>query len=162
MIFKSSRQQYGFSLIELVMVLMIIGVISVVVSRILLQSGLEYTTANNIGVTDWQGFAVLSRMTEDIHNVRSKNDISTINSTEFVFTDADGTSVQYTLSGNTLLRNAQTLATGVTGLAFGYLTSAGVATNTPASVRYISISLSTSQGNITSSFSTLVGTRGLS
>lgn len=151
----------GFTLIELVMVLMIISVISVVVGKILLQSGRSFTTSNNITEVDWQGFAVLARMTEDIHNIRSKNDIATISATQLGFTNTSGTSVQYALSGSTLSRNSQTLATGVTAFSLGYLDSLGASTSIPSLVRYITITLSTTEGNVSTSFSTLIGTRGL-
>lgn len=155
------REQRGFSLIELVLVMVIIGLISVVVGRILLQSGRSFVISHNASQVDWQGYAALSRLTDDVHTIRSKNDISTISTTNFSFTNASGSTVQYVLSGNTLLRNSQVIASGVSALTFSYLSSTGVATATASSVRYVGISMTLASGSVSTTFSTLVGTRGL-
>jgi prepilin-type N-terminal cleavage/methylation domain-containing protein len=155
------RRQRGFTLLELVMVIVIIGVISVVIAKIMLQGLQSFATSQNTSEVDWQGLIAMERLTSDIHTIRSPSDITTITASQLTFTDTSGTSVQYSLSGNNLLRNSQILASGVTGLTFGYLSDTGATTATASAVRYISISLTLVQSNITTSFSTLVGSRGL-
>jgi hypothetical protein len=122
----------------------------------------SFTVAQNVSETDWQGFIALERMTDDIHNIRSPADVTTISASQLNFVDTSGTSVQYSLSGGSLLRNSQILASGVTGLTFGYLNSNGATTATPSAMRYVSIALTLTQQNIVASFTTLIGTRAIS
>lgn len=151
--------QKGFTLIELVMVIVIVAIISVVISRVLVQSFQTFQTAQNIYEDDWQGFLALERMKTDIHNVRSAADITTATSSQLTFTDANGSSVQYLLSGTLLTRNGQTLASGIQSFALSYLNASGVTTATPALVRYVGISLTASQGTMSLPFATLIGVR---
>lgn len=155
------KQQRGFSLFELVMVILIMGVISVVVGKTLYQAAQTFMVQKNISETDWQGFIALERLTTDIHNIRSASSIATITSTQFSFVDADGSTVTYSKSGNSLLRSGQTLATGISGLTFSYFNNTGASTSTADQVRYVNISLILNQGTMNSSLSTLIGTRGL-
>lgn len=155
-------RQLGFTLIELVTVILIIGVLSVVVGKITFQGLQSFNVSQNTAEVDWQGYIALERMANDIHQIRSAASMTTIDTSQFTFIDYDGTTVQYTMSGNTVLRNSQTLASGIDSLTFAYLNENGVVTSTPSAVRYVGITLNLSQSNITTTLSTLVGTRGMS
>ncbi len=156
------RSQKGFSLVELVMTIVIMGIISVVVGKILLQGYKTFITAQDISAVDWQGLLALESLTNDIHNIRSAADITTISSSSFVFTDMTGTAVTYALSGSTLQRNSLTVASGISALTFSYLDKNGSVTASTSAVRYISISVTAVQNNMSLAFTTLVGTRGMS
>lgn len=156
------RSQKGFSLVELVMTIVIMGIISVVVGKILLQGYKTFITSQDISEVDWQGLLALESLTNDIHNIRSSADITTISSSSFAFTDMTGTSVTYALSGSTLQRNSLTVASGISALTYSYLDKNGSVTASPAAVRYISISVTAVQNNMSLAFTTLVGTRGMS
>jgi prepilin-type N-terminal cleavage/methylation domain-containing protein len=160
-VYRRRLKQAGFTLIELVMVMVIMGIISVVVGKILFQTYQAFATSQNITNADWQGFVALERMSDEIKAIRSSSDISTIAASNLVFTDINGNSVQFQLSGTNLLRNSQTLASGIQSLTFGYQSSSGSTTATASLVRYITISLTVTQGTITTTFSTMVGTRGM-
>jgi prepilin-type N-terminal cleavage/methylation domain-containing protein len=155
-------RQMGFTLIELILVIVIISVISIIVGRLLFQSLQTFIVSQNVSSTDWQGLLTLNRFSNDVHNIRSENDISTITSSSFAFVDLSGASVSYSLSSSTLQRNGISLATGVSGLTFAYYDKNYSVTVTPANVRYISISANFTSNNLTQSFATLVGTRGMS
>lgn len=155
------RRESGFTLIEIVMTLLILSVISVVVGRILFQGLDTFTTSNNISEVDWNGYIALDRIVNDIHNIRSAADITTISSTQLVFVDTSGNTVTYQLSGTTLQRNSVTLASGVTGFSLSYLDKNGATTTTPSSTRYILMTVSLQSGNLTTSFTTLGATRGM-
>src|SRR3990167_1516897 len=127
------RFQNGFTLIELVFSILLMGIISVVVGSILLNGYKTLLTSENISQADWQGFIALERIVNDIHTIRSAADISTISASNLVFTDVNGNSIQFQLSGSTLLRNSQTLASGIQGLTFGYLDANGSTTATASS-----------------------------
>src|SRR5689334_5144417 len=145
-------REKGFTLIELIMVILIVSIISVVVGKTLYHSFQTFLTIQNITEADWTGYASLDRIANDIHRIRSAGDITTISSNNLVFTDISGTSVQFQLSGNSILRNSQTLVSGVSSLSFTYRDKNGSVTATPSSVRYITISVTAQQDNITTSF----------
>lgn len=149
----------GFTLIEFLMVALIVGIISVVISQILFEGYKNFLTAKDIDEVSYQGWLAVQRISEDVHRIRSANDITTISSSVFTFTDVNGTSVTYQLSGSLLNRNSQTLASGISTLNFTYLNSAGATTSTPSAVRYVKIAVTAVQGSYTASFVTLAGTR---
>lgn len=155
------RSQKGFSLIELIITIVIMGIISVVVGKILLQGYKTFITSQNISDADWQGLMALESITNDIHNIRSAADIITISASTFSFVDMTGTTVTYTLSGSNLQRNSLTVASGMSALTFSYLDKNGSVTASAAAVRYITISVTAVQNTMSLAFSTLVGTRGM-
>lgn len=152
----------GFTLIELIMVIVIMGVISVVIGRILFSSLQTFITSQNISDDDWQGLLSLNKFTNDVHNIRSANDILTVSASTFSFVDVTGNTVTYQLSGSSLLRGGITLASGVSSIAFSYYDKNYTVTATPTNVRYISFSTTQTQNNLSLSFSTMAGTRGMS
>lgn len=156
-----SHRHRGFTLIELIMVIVIMSIVSVVVGRIMLAGFKNFITAQDISEADWNGLLALEMLTNDIHNIRSASSITTISSSTFSFVDMAGTTVTYQYSGSILQRNSLTLASGLSAFGFGYLDRNGASTATAASVRYITISLTASQNNLSLPFSTTIGTRGM-
>lgn len=144
------------------MVIVLLSIISVVVGRVLFHSYQMFLTAQYATDADWQCFIALEYLADDIHNIRSQSDIATIGSNQLTFTDMNGNTVQYTLSGGALLRNSLTLANGIQSFTFTFLDKNGAATATAASVRYISINIAASSSNVSTSSRTTVGTRGVS
>lgn len=155
------REQAGFTLIELVFTMVLISIISIVIGKVFFQGYQTLLTSSNISESDWQGFIGLERMVNDIHTIRSSAGITTINASQLAFTDVNGNSITFQLSGSNLLRNSQILASNVQSLAFGYLDANGNTTATASSVRYISIAMTMTKGDMTLSMSTLAGTRGM-
>lgn len=151
----------GFTLIEFVFTIILISIISVAINKILFQGYQTILTSNNISEADWQGFIGLERMVNDIHTIRSAADITTIGANQLVFTDVSGNSITFQLSGSNLMRNSQILASGIQSLSFAYSDAAGSTTATASLVRYISITMTMTQGTMTLSMSTLAGTRGM-
>lgn len=158
---KNKIKTKAFTLIEMVLTTVLISIISVVIGRILFSSYSNMLTSENISNADWNAFVALEKITNDVHKIRSSADMTTIAASNLVFIDVDGASVQLQLSGSDLLRNSKTLATGISGLTFGYLDYNGAATATASSVRYITVSITSAQNNISATFSTLIGTRGM-
>ena len=157
----TKQKQLGFTMVEMIISLVIMGIISVVIGKILFQAYQDFLVSNNITEADWNGFVALERIVKDIHNIQSAAAITVINPSQLAFTDMSGNSVQYKLSGNSLIRNSQTMASGVQSLALSYLDKNGASTATTANVRYITMTISLVQGNITTSFVTTAGTRGM-
>lgn len=151
----------GFTLIEMSLALVIMGIIGVVIGRVMLQSYQMFTTMQNITEADNQAFLALERIVNDIHTMRSPVDITTMAASQLSFVDQSGVSIQFQLSGTTLSRNSQTLATGVQSLVFTYKNNTGATTATASQVRYIAIDLTTVHGTMTAAFSTQAAIRGI-
>lgn len=143
----------GFTLIELIIVIVFAGIITAITSQMIAQGFNSYLNSKNLIEANWEGRLALGRMTRDIHEVRSAADISTASASQFVFVNRAGTSITYSLSGTNLLRNSQTLASGVQSLAFTYYTQNGATTSTASAIRYVLITLNITQNNTNFSLS---------
>ncbi len=106
-----TRRQHGFTLIELVMVIVITGVIAVILTQIFHQSFKTYLAAQNNAEIDWQGFLALERFANDVQSIRSPFDINTIAANQFVFVSNTGSTITYQLASGVLSRNTIPLAT---------------------------------------------------
>jgi prepilin-type N-terminal cleavage/methylation domain-containing protein len=151
----------GFSLIELIMVIVIIGVISSVVSRILMESFKTFVVSQNVSEVDWQGLLIEETFENDVQSIRSNNDVLTITSHTFSFINTAGSTITYSVSGNTLTRNNIVLATTLQSFAFSYYDKNYTATTTALDVRYVAISSTLINGNLSRLFTAMAGTRGM-
>ncbi|MDR3476531.1 MAG: prepilin-type N-terminal cleavage/methylation domain-containing protein [Gammaproteobacteria bacterium] len=148
----SLKKTGGFTLIELVVVIMVISIIAAIGSRILSQSFSNYFKNKNLVESDWQPRIALERMQRDIRSVRSPSDISTATATSFVFVDTDGNTIAYSLSGTSLMHQinggtAQVLADGIQSLTFAYFDLNGNTTAVLANIRFIQFSLNVTQNS---------------
>ncbi len=155
------NKQAGFTLIEIILVIVIIGIIAGTASSMLGEGLNAFLTANNVTDADWQGQIAIQRMERDIRAVRSAADISTASTNQFAFVNNTGTSITYTLSGSNLLRNSQTLATGVQTLAFAYSDLNGNSTATPSAIRFVSVTLNVTQKKANYNLTTSINLRDL-
>ena len=96
-----------------------------------------------------------------MRTIRSSSDISTIQSNQFAFNDVNGNSVQYSLSGQFIMRNSQILSNGVQSLSFSYLDKNGSITSSASAVRYIIIGMTIAEGNLLLPFTTMAAMRGM-
>src|SRR5437868_1186657 len=117
---RNMNKQQGFSLIELVMVIILLGIIAVVISKMYATTLTAAQTEQNVTDALSQGRIGIERMARDMRVVRSAGDISVMTSGEFSFTDMGGNSIDYKLTGSSLMRNSQALADGVNTLTFSY------------------------------------------
>ncbi|MCX7121085.1 MAG: prepilin-type N-terminal cleavage/methylation domain-containing protein [Gammaproteobacteria bacterium] len=155
------RNQHGFTMIELIIVIVILAVLSVITLPMLDSGFNAYFTQRNLSDANWQGRLALSRMLSDIRSIPSTGNITTASATQFTFVDSTNASVSYTLSGTTLQRNGLTLANGVNSIAFSYYNSAGAATAVIANIRYISIQLNVTQNNTNLTMQTALDLRNI-
>lgn len=154
-------KQKGFTLIELIMVIVLLGIIAIVSSRVLIQGLNAFITGQNVVEANWQGQLALERMTRDIRALRSPSDISTATASQLVFTDTTGTTITYALSGTTLTRNGQALANGIAGFTLSYFDRNGGGSPATANIRYITIDLNITEDNANYSVTTSVYPRNL-
>lgn len=137
----------GFTIIELIIVIVILSILAVIALPMLSSGFNAYFTARNLSDANWQGRLALARITRDLRALTSNNNITTATATQLTFINNANTSVSYTISGSNLERNALTLANGVNSVTFDYYTSAGAATAVIANIVYISITLNITQNN---------------
>jgi len=150
--FAHPRPVKGFTLIELVIVIIVTGIIAAIGSRILVTGFSAYTTGKDLIELEWQGSLALERVSHDLRLIRSATiaDLNIAQPDRISFTDINANQVRYTLSGTTLTRNNQPLADDISSLNFSYLTNDGKTTAATASnVFYIVITLQTARNNLT-------------
>ena len=143
------RRSRGFTLIEMIMVIVITGLIASLGGMLLHHGVRAYVLSGELTESDWQGRLALERLLRDLRRLRSASpaDLTMTPSDRISFVDESGQSISYTLSGGTLMRNGKPLADGISTLAFSYLRDDGKNTAASASeVFYISASFTLNQG----------------
>lgn len=156
--FNVSNDSKGFTLIEMVMVITLLGIIGGIIAIPLYigtKGWLEATTRE--GITE-SGRIAIERMMREIRNTSrtAANNpcISTATATAFSFSDAGGdlaacNTTTFSLSGTNLLRGADILANDVNSLAFTYYDNANAPTAVAANVRRVGIEIVSTSGSET-------------
>lgn len=161
----------GFSLLELIMVMVVLGISAAVAAPFLSASFQSYFTGKDIGETDWQARVALERMSRELRNVRAPDAtgpyLIITSAGDITFTDIDGNSTRYCMGGvggclgavGELTRNSQPLATGISALTFSFLTKTGAVTAVAANIFYITVAFTATQNTINKSFQATVSPR---
>lgn len=126
----------GFTLIEMVVVMAIVGVVAVAVTPMIMSMFESYTDQRQFADTDAQARLALERMLRELRTVRTPADLSAPGAS-ISFTDVNGNAIAYSLSGTQLLRDTDVLATGVANLAFSYFDRTGAPVAGGAAPYYI-------------------------
>lgn len=109
----------GFTLIELVLTILLLGIIAAAVSQFVLQAVRSYSVEQSRGNVHSQARLAVERMTREIRGIRSCTaaDLTLPAANPFAtlaFTDLSGTAVSFTVAGGNLARGADILAQGLT------------------------------------------------
>ncbi len=141
------RATKGFTIIEMIVVMMIIGIV-VAMSSTLISAGLRgYFKGVQVSELNQEGSMAMMRMSKELQKAVSFN---VINSTQVTFTTVDGATINYTWSAPTLSRSvsvARPLARSVTGFSLAYYQSNFSTTATLTAVRAITITMTLNNGN---------------
>lgn len=161
---SSTLRQLGFSLIELIVVTVVLGIVASMGAVVVRDGMLGYLRGREITSADWQGRLALERMTRELRDVAAPNfsnvAATSCNSTTFAFSNIDAVPISYTQSTSTLLRNGQPLADNVTGLRFYCLESDGQTYSTvPSAVYYVTVSMIVSTANTSAAYRSTVRPR---
>jgi prepilin-type N-terminal cleavage/methylation domain-containing protein len=138
-------RQLGFSLVELIVVIVVLGIVASMGAVVVRDGMLGYLRGREITSADWQGRLALERITRELRDVAAPNysniAAASCGTSTFAFSDINAASISYTLNTTTVLRNGQPLADGVSYLNFSCLTSAVQSTATLSAVYYIGVSM---------------------
>ncbi|HEV2614607.1 MAG TPA: prepilin-type N-terminal cleavage/methylation domain-containing protein [Gammaproteobacteria bacterium] len=148
----------GFTLIELVIVIVILSVIAAIGSKVIGTAFNSYADNQSIVNANEQGRLALERMVRDLHAINSPSDVTTANASSLTFNDVNGNAVTYSLSGTQLQRNGIALADGINTLTFGYYGGTGAAAGTNAAIRYINVTLNITQNSVNYTLATTITT----
>jgi len=117
----------GFTLIELIIVITIIGIIAGVVGFILFGAVDAWTFKFNRADLLADGRLAVNRMVREIREIKDDDSVTTASSSEFRFTNAGNVDITYNLSSTVLNRTADSvtnvLAEDVSSLTFTYYDS---------------------------------------
>lgn len=158
----SLLRQLGFSLVELIVVIVVLGIVASMGAVVVRDGMLGYLRGREITSADWQGRLALERITRELRDIAPSSGgavniaATSCGSPTFAYSDIYSTQISYTQSTTTLLRNGQPLADNVTGLRFYCLTSNVQATTTPSAVYYVTVSMVVSTANTNAAYRSTV------
>jgi prepilin-type N-terminal cleavage/methylation domain-containing protein len=148
----------GFTLVEIVITIVLIGIISGIAAMIILQGVRAYSDEQSRSEVHYQARLAMERMAREIRSMRwntalAQADITTMNPTDVRYTDIQGNQMGFRLNiGNLLERTQdngatwQTLATGVTALNINYFRQDGVIPAAAATLWILEITMTDVQG----------------
>ncbi|MBU4148945.1 MAG: prepilin-type N-terminal cleavage/methylation domain-containing protein [Candidatus Omnitrophica bacterium] len=134
----------GFTLIELVMVIVIIAIIVVMIAPFIatmLDSWLFLKTERDMLFSTR---LALNRVVREIRQIENVASIATFTATEFEFDEVGSNTINFRQSGSSLLRNSDELCDKLQdpgGLTFTYLDSDGNVTATAANIRMVRVKM---------------------
>ncbi|MEK6731714.1 MAG: type II secretion system protein [Pseudomonadota bacterium] len=132
----------AFTLIEMIIVITVLSIVAMISANVMYQAFQGTFAQYDLGTVDSQARVILVKMTSEIRTIRSNATSDLIlGANTITFTDVLGNTITYSLSGNTLMRNAQPLADSVTSLAFSYYNASHNVTATSTEVRYITVTI---------------------
>jgi prepilin-type N-terminal cleavage/methylation domain-containing protein len=147
----------GFTLIEVVITLIIMGVLATIGATLMSRGFLTYFVGREIARDDAQGRLALERMARELRTVRSTADLNIGVANQITITDFDQNVIVYRRNAGTsqLERSQdggatfQPLADNVSALTISYLQNDGTtATAVAANVYYITVLLTIATSNV--------------
>ncbi len=166
---EQARRQYGFTLAEMIVVIIIVGIIFAVGAMLVGRSFENFTLSRDATDIEGQARVALERIGRELREVRGKSsstdlDIGTAN--EITFRDVSGTQIRFYRDGatNRLMRQenagtAQPLADSITAMSISYFDRNAASTGTLTEVYYIKAGITVNKGSLNDNFSTTVKVR---
>ena len=131
----------GFTMVELVLVIALLGIIGTVTGYMLTESLKSYTlvAARNDSLADAR--RAIERIKSEL---RIATGIDSMSATSVQFDTTQENDIPYTLTGTDLKRSGNDIAKNVSAFTFTYFDAAGNVTATPANVRRIELDITVS------------------
>ena len=149
----------AFTLIELIITIVIIGVLSTIASMIILQGVSTYATEDKRSNVHYQTSVAVNRIAREARIIRSCADITAPAnpSGTLSFTDVDGNAVSFSYAGGNLSRGANLLASGITSAQpFTFLDVNGNQTTACPGIWFVAIDIIGKSGSETAEVRTRV------
>ncbi len=162
---ENTPREKGFTLVELVITMILIGVISTVVGPLLYEGVTNFKKAHALESLSSQGRSTLELMAQDVRNIGAElsHTLISMNANQLSMENMYDQTISFSLSGSDLIRtidgNNQNLAEDVSSLSFSYYNVNGQTTATTADVRYIKLGLSLTKEGLSQHFETIVALR---
>ena len=137
----------GYTLVELVAVILILGVIGFVTSHVIMESTKVYARTVPAMEAAYQARLSAQLMQREIRDMKDTASITAFTATALTFVDNSDTTIAYSLSGSDLLRNGDLLAQGVTSLSFTYWKTDGTTALLAADLHLAEFDLTVQTGN---------------
>ena len=166
-----NRRTDGFTLIELVITTVIIGIIASIAAGIISQVVMTYSTEDSRSNVRYQTQLAVERMAREIRLIQAQTagDIPTMTATDLMFCEVTGKAVEFQLAGAVLNRRESATcspltwggweplsSSGVNALTFTYENSAGASGATAANLWFVVIDETDQQGTQTLEIRTTV------
>ena len=159
------RRERGWTLIEMVMVIIVFAIVATIGARLMSTMFLSYFTARDITSSDAQARVAFERMTRELRQIRSATaaDLDPASAAQVRFIDSDGNGVCFyrDAATNRLMRSddgpvtacgattPQPLSDFVTGLNFVYYLNDGrTTTATATAVYYVTVKVNVQDNNV--------------
>jgi type II secretory pathway pseudopilin PulG len=149
----------GFTLIEIILVCVLIGVIASVIIPPLYQGAQSFTVSETRGDLTSQARQAATRMIRELRNVQKEANntpnITAAAATSITFVDVLDNTITFSLSGSTLQRNSNPLVEQVSSLQFRYFNGSNAELTPPLSatdmdnVRRVMLTLTLAEGGLT-------------
>jgi len=118
----------SYTLVELITVLVILGIVAAVGVSLILQTADAWSFSSQLqNNAIMQSMLVIGRMSREMRQLKDDASITTATSSTYAFTDINSNAITFNRSGNTLMRNSDSLADYVTALSFTYYKDDGTA-----------------------------------
>jgi prepilin-type N-terminal cleavage/methylation domain-containing protein len=129
------KKEKGFTLIEVIIVITIVGIVSVIIGSMLLGVVKAWTFKINRNDILWDGRLAMDRMTREIRTIKDSTSVTTASAAQFRFTDTGNKDITYSLSSTNLNRTengaANLLAANLSAFTFTYYNSSDAVIPSP-------------------------------
>jgi prepilin-type N-terminal cleavage/methylation domain-containing protein len=153
---RGTPHSKGFTLIEIIIVIVLVGILATIAATIIMQGVRAYSGGESRSNAHYQARFAVERMSREIRLMRSSTvtDIPTMTGTTLRYTDINGLQMGFRLNAGNIERTEdngaswQTLAikiTGPGGTIFTYLDNTGAAAAAPASLWLVQIQFTATQ-----------------
>lgn len=123
----------GFTLIEYLIVILVVGVIAAVLGALIIQGVRAFDSIAAREALMTEAEAAAERMSREIRNAGSAADMVEADSNTFSFTDIYGDGIKYHIEGKLLMRNEKILAAKLETAEFSYFDKQNIEINSPLS-----------------------------
>ncbi len=151
----SRRRDAGFTLIELIITIVLVGIIAGIGALVVLQGVNAFLAEDIRADLTTDGRLAIERMAREIRTIRTRTaaDIPTMTGGTLSFVDLDGNPITYTSGVGNVTRNGTTLASATTvALGFLYFQQDGTPAGSAAQVWVIQVDLTLTTGGENQAF----------